>query len=354
MIIYISILFFIFINIFVDYNKYKTQKKLFIIIFFSILTIMAMIRSWKVGVDTAQYYRNFNYIVNLDWNEYNSIRYEFGFFALCKILSYFSKDPHILISVTSLIIIPSIGYHIYKYSENIAMSTFLYITLNLYFFHMTGMRQSLASIFILYGFNYLNDEKYIKYIFFTIIATLFHSSAIIMISLVFLKKLNYNNKTYTRTIFIIVICFIFYKSLFSAATIFLDKYSGYSDSVFGVSNYFGALFQFFIGIILYTTVHYLYFNKKKNKEINLFTLRLFSLAVCFQALAMRMNILGRMTPYFWMFGIVAIPNILHNLKIKRKQWIFFIVIISFVYWFIIASYRPEWHGIIPYSTFLND
>lgn len=357
--IYIAVLFWVFISIFMNYDRSKKRKKMFVIISFFILTVIAMLRSWQVGVDTAQYYRNFGYITYLDWSQSDILRYESGFFALCKILSYISKDPHILIMVSSLIIIPSVGRFIYKYSENVALSTFLYITLNTYFFHMTGMRQSLAIAFIIYGFEYLVKDKYLKYLIFVVVASLFHSSALFLISLIFIKKMYYYKKSYIRTIIIMGTCFVFYKYLFRVAVLILGKYAAYEESVFGESNYFGALFQFLIGFILYSVCHYLYFIKKQktllNSKITMIALRGFSLAVCFQALAMRMNIFGRMTSYFWIFGIIAIPNSISNLEVKRKkEWILVIATISFLYWFIIAKYRPEWHGVIPYISFFED
>lgn len=356
--IYIAVLFLVFISIFINYDSSKKRKKLFLITSFFILTVIAMLRSWEVGVDTEQYYRNFGYITYLDWSQSDVLRYEIGFFALCKVLSYFSNDPYILIMVSSLIIIPSIGRFIYKYSENVALSTFLYITLNAYFFNMTGMRQSLAIVFIVYGFDYLVEEKYIRYFIFIVIASLFHSSALFLISLIFIRKMAYTRNSYIKTIFIIGICFVFYKYLFRIAVLILGKYAGYEESVFGGSNYLGSLFQFLIGMIFYSVCHYLYFirtqNKSVNSKINMMALRLFSLAICFQALAMKMNILGRMVPYFWIFGILAIPNTIFNCKIKRrKEWILCIITLSFVYWFIIAKFRPEWHGVIPYAPFFN-
>lgn len=357
--IYVAILFWIFISIFINFDSSKRRKKIFVIITFTALTIISMLRSWQVGVDTEQYYRNFRYITYLDWTQYDILRYEFGFFALSKVLSYFSINPYILIRVSSLIIIPSVGYFIYRYSKNVVISTFLYITLNAYSFNMTGMRQSLAIVFILYGFDSLINEKYGKYIIFIMIASLFHSSAIVLIVLIFIIKIPYNKNSYRKNIFIIGICFIFYKYLFLVATSILGKYSGYEDSVYGASNYFGAVFQFSIGIIFYSICHYLYFSKVRREEfdskITMTALRLFSLATYFQALAIRMNILGRMTPYFWIFGIIAIPNTVSNLKIRRrKEWILAIIIISFLYWFIIAKYRPEWHKVIPYIPFFYD
>lgn len=358
--IYICILFLIFIGILINVDSNVKNKKWFVIITFSMLTIIAMLRSWSVGVDTEQYYRNFQVIESLEWSQVDILRYEPGYFYFCKILSYINKDPHILIIISSIIIIPSVGRIIYKYSKNVALSTFLYITLNAYFFQLTGMRQALAIAIILYGIDFLIQKKYFKFLLIILLASTFHSSAIFLSILILIGKFSYKRNTYIRTIIVALIGFIFYKQLFRIATSILVKYAGYEDSIYGVSNYFGAVFQFLVGFILYSMCHYLIFKLKEKREMNnlgigKISIRSFSIAVCLQIITMQMNILGRMVPYFWIFSIIAIPEAVYNIKgRKRKEWILCIVLFTFIYWIIIATTRPEWHGVIPYRTLFKE
>lgn len=358
--IFILILFFIFITIIVNIDSNIKNRKLFVIIIFSILTVIAMIRSWRVGVDTEQYYRNFKIISLLKWNQIDSLRYEHGYFYLNKILSYISKDPHILIMVTSMIIIPSVGKLIYKYSKNVALSTFLYISLNSYFFQLTAMRQSLALAIILYGIGFLEKQKYLKFILVIILASMFHSSAIFLVILILLEKVKYTKKTYINSLILAGMGFLFYREIFKFTSLLIDKYAGYGESIYAASNYFGAVFQFIVGFILYSICHYITFKVKSEKEIEEYkigkiSLRCLSIAVCIQLITIKMNILGRMTPYFWIFSIIAIPEALSYIRKKqRKEWILGIVLFSFIYWLIIAIMRPEWHGIIPYNTLFKD
>lgn len=358
--IFILVLFFIFIVMLVNIDRNIKNRKWFVLITFSILTSIAMIRSWTVGVDTEQYYRNFQIIASLGWDQVDVLRYEPGYFYLNKILSCISKDPHILIIVSSIIIIPSVGRIIYKYSKNVALSTFLYITLNAYFFQLTGMRQALAIAVILYGIDFFEKQKYLKFILVIILACMFHSSAIFLSVLILLQKMKYTKKTYINSLIVAIIGFIFYKQIFRIASLVIDKYAGYEESVYAASNYFGALFQFLVGFILYSVCHYLIFKMKENKkieesEVGKISLRCLSVAVCIQLITMKMNILGRMTPYFWIFSIIAVPEALSYIKSKRrKEWILGIALFTFIYWLIIATMRPEWHGIIPYSTLFKD
>lgn len=360
MLIYIFILLVIINSMLLNIDINKKVRKQYVIIIFMILTAIAMFRSYKVGVDTLQYYRNFNIIANLNWSDVDILRYEPGYFYFCKVLSEISKDPHILIMVSSLIIIPSVGRFIYKYSKNVALSIFLYITLNIYFFHLTGMRQSIAIAILLYGIGFLIEGKYIKYSLVVILAAQFHSSAIFLLCMILIRKSSCGKKTYIRMLIISLLGFVFYNQIFKLASILITKYEGYADSIFGESNYFGALLMFLVYFIIYSICQIYQFRgrsqyKFEDNVIGKIAFRSLSIAVCLQVITMRMNIIGRMVPYFIIFAIIAVPDAISRVKSKKFiVSILIIVMLLFTYWLVIGLFRPEWNGAIPYLTIFND
>ena len=358
MAVYLMLILAVFASLFLKIDDRRQKQRWYIIIIFTSLTLIAMIRSWSVGVDTLQYYRNFSVIAQLDWKQIDLLRYEPGFFYFCKILSCLSTDPHILIAISSLIIIPSVGRFIYKYSSHMALSTYIYLTLNIYFFHLTGMRQSLAIAILLYGFDFLLKKKYIRYAGVVLLAALFHSSAALLLFLIFLQMLPYKMNTYFRTMGVAAIGFFLYSFLFQYIARFFTQYAGFTHSEFGFSNYFGTLLQFLLIFFLYTLAHYLHFHSDdltKDHMVNDLCLRCLSVAVCVQAMAMRMNIIGRMSQYFLIFSIIAIPNMLYKFKEKNRfSWVLLTVTVLLAYWIIVGVLRPEWYGAIPYHTFMID
>lgn len=339
-------------------NFKEKNKKIAITIFlFTLLTTIAAIRSADVGVDTRQYYRNFSVIANLDWNQAFSTRYEIGFFAFCKILSYISTDPQIIIFFSSIFIIPVVGYFIYKESNFVAFSTLAYFLLNLYFFNMTGMRQSLAMSFIIFSFLNYKKKKYFMFVTNVIIASLFHSSALIFLTIPLIDKVKYNKKTLIYTMIFAIICFILSDKVFSIMTNVIGKYAGYEDSIFGESNYFGALFQsaFFCYIYIFCHIIITKSTNLKDYKENQFYLKLIGLAAIFEILSMRIQIFSRVALYFWIVSIILIPKAIKSIeRPKNKFYLSLIIYISLLmYWLIIALYRPEWNGTIPYIPFFN-
>lgn len=359
MIIYVLIIIFALCFLLLRIDRNAKHKKIWLVVFFSILTIVSALRSYKVGVDSIQYNEAFNIISNLDFNQTNILRYETGFFYLVKLISLISENAQILFIITSLIIIPSIGLFIYRYSKNVVFSSLLYILFNIYFFHLTGMRQSLALVLILYAYNYAIKGKNIRFIILVILSTFFHSSAIIFIFYPIIKRFTYKRSTYISYIVISILSFIFLKSLFINITQILGKYGGYIDSKdFGVSNYFGALFQYLLTLSVYTFCHFKYKKNSNNKctdedEKIKSMLQLLGLDAICQIMAMKMNIIGRMHHYFWIYSIILIPNII-SLEKKAKNRLLmyiFILVLAIIYWLTIAIYRPEWNGAIPYIPF---
>lgn len=154
--------------------------------------------------------------------------------------------------------------------------------------------------------------------------------------------------------------FVFYNQIFKFASIIITKYDGYADSVFGESNYFGALLMFLVYFIIYSICQICQFRGRtqyefKDNMIGKIAFRSLSIAVCLQVITMRMNIIGRMVPYFIIFAIIAVPDAVS--RIKSKNFIVSILIIGillFTYWLVIGLFRPEWNGAIPYLTIFND
>lgn len=363
MLIYLIIVCFLLFSFFFNVDKNEKSKKRWLIFTFLILTFVSAIRSYTVGVDTSQYYSAFKVITGIEWEQFKLTRYEIGFFYLNKIISLFSNNPQSLLIITSIIIIPSVGYIIYKYSNNVVFSTLLYVLLNIFFFHMTGMRQSIAISILLFSIPLLEKKKYLKFCFMVVLASLFHSSSIIFLLAIILDKIKYNNKNIIYIILITAFCFIFLKPIFIYITGFLGKYAGYATSEdFGVSNYFGALFQFLLTLATFIFCNFMFikFEKKdkSDKRFNYdeFFLKMLSLDVIFQCMAMKMNIIGRMNQFFWIYAIIIIPNLIaKENKAKTRLMLYIgIIFIALVYWLIIGIYRPEWNGAIPYSVFNNN
>ena len=349
MAIYIIVLIFeIIFGLLLSVNKRENSKKFFIIITFVILTIVAGIRTKDVGTDTEQYYRAYKRIgtytsINSAFNE----RYEKGFVILCYGLNKISSDPQILIFITSAFINFCVLRFIYRNSNNLVYSVYLYITLNFYFSYMNIMRQAVAIGFLLLAFENLKSKKYVKYFLEILLAMSFHGSAILGILYLFASRFKYKKKYNKFLLPLFIIVFIMGRKILVLIAKFSPRILEYMGGMYDVSNYFGSLVMAMIPIIM------LYFGNDvlKNKEISGMDIfrKIIIINIIFAVLSIRVGIFYRFIAYFSIFQIIWIPNMLKAMKKNRNEFKIVFATGFFMYWLLLMIYRPEWYGVVPYK-----
>lgn len=141
------------------------------------------------------------------------------------------------IMTSSIITIFSFMWLFYNFSANYALSVFLFFTMGIYVSTMNGIRQYIATGIILLGAKFLFSPKkadFWKLLPLILIASLFHSSAIIMIPIYFLCR----RKAWSAPALISVfggVAALLFVSMFlpSFLSILEDtSYSGYADGWF--------------------------------------------------------------------------------------------------------------------------
>lgn len=335
-------------------NNNLKNRKIYIFIVFGLLIIIAAIRSYTIGTDTEQYTGSYKVIRSIDFAKHNTIRFEIGFFTMCKILNYFSEDPQILLIITSLIIFGAMGFFVYENSEDVIMSSILFVTLNYYGLFLSAMRQALAIGIIAFSLRYLYEKKYIKYFLGILVASLFHQTAIIMVVLIFFRNIKFFKKYLYIDILIAIVAFMFANKLFGVIVKFFTVYESYSKSSFFESNYFAALLNSVVSFVILITGIFCYelSNGEKYKEYD-FNAFIMSISFILYVVTMKINIFSRATMYFSIFTIVWLPNSINSIDNAKQRMVlkYCVFIFSMLYWIVIAKYRPEWHSVVPYQTF---
>ncbi len=354
-------------------NSTKLRQRNFVIITFLVLAAVASLRSYNVGIDTPQFFNNYPRVNLIEWENHNDIRYEFGFFALYKILNLLTDDPQIIIVVSSCFFCLSVGRFIYKNSNDVIFSSFLFIALNIFAMYMNVMRQAIAISIVLFGIELLKKPKLLNIVFYILLVFLamqFHNSAGIMILPIFFVKFKYTNISYISTLIIAAVFFIFTPILWNIMLAVFPSYAGYTDSQFADSNYFAAAINTAVCFVM-LSFGFLFSNKNKRladgEDLKLrvygnngknvlsydFNAYLLSAALIFLATAMRMTLLARFSTYFTIYYIVWLPNIASSMINKKdKAFITFLALIfTLAFFVIIAIMRPEWHGVVPYQFF---
>ena len=351
-------------------NDTKPTKKFFLIYVCMVLIIISAIRSVDVGNDTLQYWRAFTRISELPVKDLWTTRYEPGFVILCYLLGLISDNPQILLVVTSFIIFIPFFIFFYRNSEDVVLSSYLFVSLSMFGLYLSMMRQAIAIAIILMGLEFFyKKKKYFIFFLFCLLAWQFHNSALIA-SVILLYPLirKWTIKKIGVAIALIPVIFVLANWFFEIfAGVF--GYLGYADSQFFESNYFAAVIKGLMNAAyLWLLVACGGVSKEPLKrgidgkisvvdENNLFfdtfLITIFFVQLFFLVCGIRIVIMERVGYYYSVFALIIIPRAIKNSFAKRDRFIisYFIIVVTFLYWIIVAFLRPKWLGVVPYSIF---
>lgn len=283
----------------------KTGKNFFVILSFLPFFCITAFR-YGIGYDYLNIYTKiFNSIINGA-----ATNWEPAIVLICKLIGKFSSDPFYFFFITSLITCIFIYKAILKNSLIPWLSLILFIVSGLYMDSMNAVRQYIAISIFAYSFKFIEEQNLKKYIISIIVATLFHSSAIMLLPIYFFCNLKLTpKKKFWVCVFIIILLPLF--NIVFMTIISHTKYAFYISSVYGKANptYSELLVSsilFFISTILY----------KKNKDDNRYNIyyNLTFLFFIMGILSFKILLAYRVIMYFKISLIFMVPLILKSVK----------------------------------------
>ncbi len=335
-----------------------------------------MLRHYTVGKDLeAHYYSSFLKVIDLPWNHLYTLGYENGYLTFYKILSLFTSDPQWMIAIHALFVIGVTGWFIYRNSEDVVISTFMFIATNTWFMYMTMLRQAMAVSLILIALEIWKRKdwkirRFVFYFLIVLIAVQFHSSAVAALFFPIFDFIPFKRKQILVSLTTMVISFVLYNQIYNAISVFsigkrdyTDFYSR-SESVINLTGlYFVFMYMGFFIIGVYCLV---YHRKKpepgeityestssKGFSDSFLLYMVFSLVVT-RIMGLRINIVSRMSFYFIPFIFILIPRALNQFRLAKdkkliKDTIYILMMIAFIW----LGFRNAdfLYGTVPYKFF---
>lgn len=344
--------------------KGKNERKILIALGILIPSIIAGVRDYTIGTDIYTYGNTwFNYAVGFQ-NYFKYVQYAawssigVGYATLNFIVSRFTSNAHWFYFVLNLIanILVYRGLEKNKDICNVPLGMAVYYCVFWGIF-LNALRQSIALAIIFWGYNYLRNNKPIKYFGTAILAILFHSTAIVALPAYFVHVVINGKNRFAIRCTVVVMSGIAI-SFFWTIVDFLWK-NGLLSSRYG--EYLsrnavggGTLIRF----ALYGSIcMLLYFIVKKSAssyELNDF--RIFSIySVFLSLLAFNDAQSVRIAHYYDMYIIYAVGFLLNHSKIKgnSKKLYFYVLLFAFlIYWVFVFGYRQS-DQIVPYIFMRN-
>lgn len=161
------------------------------------------------------------------------------------LLHQIEADYSVFIMISSIVTLLPLMWTFYKFSANYTLSVFLFFTMGIYASTMNGIRQYIAVGIIIIGSKYIfspQKSDFWKLLPLIILASLFHSSAVILIPIYFLSRRRAWSAPTFISVFVGVVGLIFI-SMFLPSFLSILKdtsYSNYADGWFTSGNETGT------------------------------------------------------------------------------------------------------------------
>lgn len=251
---------------------------------------------------------------------------EWGYTTLNFVISRFTDNEHVMLFIVSFITTFFVYLALYNYRKYTSISMGMLIYMFLYYqtsFNL--MRQYLALSIVLYAFTLILNGRYKKSIIYIMLATTFHYSAIISLSLIGLYKVNFSKKSiiyYTLIAVSLISCFAFYEQIMSIGFYFMgifieiDRYQRYIIDV--NAGEFSLMITFLrLPVILLSFLFFksLYTYNKDNRLL----IYLLIIDLILSHLAIKSDYMQRIALYFALPKLLLLPQLFNCLKIESNK-----------------------------------
>lgn len=332
-------------------NYCKIFYKYFTII---LLSLVFGLRDYGVGTDTKNYLEIFNWLgTNFIWERFI---YEKGFCILSVLVNKLFDNFTVFLIICGFIIYFNIIQVFCKMSQIPSISVLCYFGIGLFAQSCNALRQYLAISFCLVALYYLiKKDNNILFVFYVIIAFLFHKTAIFFLILLPIKRIEFNLKNccLVSAVSVIAIPIIPYLiKIFDS--IFNTGYFGYFSkysflSILNVSIFILSLIGLFISMHYKKTLHK---QRKLAKEYDMFLKMLLIFCILILYSITFLELLDRVALYFLVSILFIVPIVLKKMKTYKLKFLEAVMIVCFIIFIYYFLKIRGTYGVIPY-TFVN-
>lgn len=239
-----------------------------------------------------------------------------------------------------------------KFSINVPLSIFLYITTMQYYMSFNGIRQCTAAAVLFAALPLLLQRKWIKY--FGLIAVLFfvHNSVVLMIPFAIAASMNPKSKTFNGLILTFLIVFYLFPGALDGAFSILapDNYQHYvsfNDPTDDGVNILRVLVAA-VPVVLCRGFYNRMITKAEEPRLFRWLVNFSTINLMILILATRSTVMARFGMYTSVYNVLLIPYLLRLIvREQRKVAMVIIMVLFFAYMFMLL---PTESNLLPYRT----
>ena len=361
MFIYILLIFLLLLFYPLAHEKNSSFKKHIGKLIVIVLTIILVLRAESVGTDTMS--TIYLYMSALSQEiENNTLSFKAPIYYLYSYILYnIFPYRHAIVFSNGIFTMLCFTYFIYKCSDDIYLSFYLFITLGFYFQCFNGMRQMLALSIFVVAFSQIYMRRIKRGVLLASIACGIHVTVIIALPLLAIFRLKrISNMFICMCIYILSLSVLFHNTIIAwVAYIINDFLPSYSGYVVGQSLTFGYtgqgrivwLYLFYMLFILFTC----YLNGKSKNHILEEKTKLFIIpilvGVSIGCWGITNPLFSRLSVYYLIFIIILIPAVLRYFNPVSRCILSTCIFILMLLPYFISLVSNHSH-VVPYRLFL--
>lgn len=318
------------------FNPNERKKKTFIAIASIQWIFVSGLRNINTDVnpDTIEYLHHFNTVMKMPWSKIPALFYNTyvkgvgkdpGYTVLVKLVQVFTKNYQCYLVIVAIILFTSLAVWVYKNSKMPCFSYILFSTLFYSFFAVTGIRQTIATVLVVFiGTELIKKRKFFPFLLICLIAFTIHKSSICLLPFYFISQ-----KKITRKYILFVL------ALFPIIAVLRNQFldlmnfiSGYEYEELQSSGARG--FTFFYIVIVAVSLILLKYIRANCENYKMYYNALF-LGMLFLPLVFVNPALMRVVQYFSVYLMLLVPEIILSIQKKYRNLAYLAVVIVLMF-----------------------
>lgn len=292
------------------------NKKIYLFFCFLQMVLIQGLRADTVGRDTIMYVNTYKYYKTSELYAFQLTHFEIGFKIFYNLMSFLNFDSQMMLLTVSSLTMFFFGYFIYKNSQNVYISTFIFACM-LYPNSFNIMRQYLALSIAVNSYQFIVKEKYKTAFLIIIGAMFFHLTAILMFIPLIMKCLKKWNLLRCFLVLFALVCLVFEENIVTTLLNILGK------NFYTTGYEVNRIFRMTTALTIFLAVLIWYFKciateLKDKQDLNLLTNIAF-FNMCMGIIYLRYEFFSRVIELLNVFLLVSIPLGLKQIKTYYKS-----------------------------------
>jgi len=208
-----------------EVNPTKQKRKLYIGLMSVNWILISGLRGMRVGADTISYRNRFERTLVMPWSKLFDNFYTVyfgdegkdpGYSVFEKLVQIFTDSYQVYLVVVAAIFFVALAFWVYRYSSEPCMSYLIFSSFLFAFYALTGIRQTIATVFVvLIGTKLIEKRKLLPFLLVICIGFTIHKSSLCFLPFYFLSRIPVNKKTVAGVVVSTPIVFLFNDEIFN-------------------------------------------------------------------------------------------------------------------------------------------